>query len=65
MSWNLFERIINTFRPVGKAPEPQSWPESGDDQPQNEQQQPSQAEEMVASTQQNEPSSQDSQQRNW
>ncbi len=65
MSWNLFERIMNAFRPAGKAPEPQSWPESGVDQPQNEQQQPSQAEEMVASTQQNEPSGQDSQQRNW
>lgn len=65
MAWNLFERIINAFRPAGKAPEPQSWPESGTEQPQNEQQQPSQAEETVASTQQNEPSGQDSEQRNW
>ena len=66
MSWNLFEKIINAFRPAGKAPEPQSWPESSADQPQNkQQQQPSQAEEMVASTQQNEPSGQDSQQKNW
>jgi len=65
MSWNLFERIINAFRPAGKTPEPQSWPESGTDQPQNEQQQTSQSEEMVGSTQYNEPSGQDSEQRNW
>ncbi|MHC4740000.1 MAG: hypothetical protein ACYS9Y_13920 [Planctomycetota bacterium] len=65
MSWNLFERIINAFRPAGKAPEPQSWPESSADQPKNEQQQTSQAEDMLASTQQNEPSGQDSKQRNW
>jgi len=65
MSWNLLERIINAFRPAGKSPESQSWPESGADQPQTEQQQPSQTEEMVASTQQNEPSGQNSEQRNW
>ena len=65
MSWNLFERIINAFRPAGKAPEPQSWPESSADQLQNKQQEPSQTEEVVGSTQQNEPFGQDSEQKNW
>jgi len=65
MSWNLFEKIINAFRPAGKAPEPHSWPESGVDEPQNEHQQPSESEDMAGSTQQNEPSGRDSQQRSW
>ena len=65
MSWNLFERIINAFRPAGKAPEPQFWPESDADQPQNEQEQPSESEDMAGSTLEKEPFGRDSQQKNW
>jgi hypothetical protein len=60
MSWNLFERIINAFKP-SKEPEqvpeePQSWPESGTEQPEASQEpSPSfQEQETANTTQQNE-----------
>jgi len=60
MSWNLFERIINAFKPSEKPEqvpeEPQSWPESGTEQPEASQEpSPSfQEQETANTTQQNE-----------